>query len=178
MIGLLPGALICTGRGTPSIHRALWFSICLVVCCTVANLLWLTHHILTIPPPWDAVIGIVDYMELTFGLPFLPPSLYAHPYVLISQEYPHYSWLRRKRPVASAVRWPISDILSVLADLTEAARVRGMANRGVNVRNLGRSIAIEEDVRRMYRMVLRCICSGLEGEDGPATPGSHRRFRC
>lgn len=112
---------------------------------------WLRRTVVVI----IAVIGVVNYTGLTFGLPFLPPSLYAHPFVLITQEYPHYSWLRSKSPVESAIRWPISDILSVLADLAEAARVKGMVDRAVRLLNLGPSISFEEDVRQMYRMVLR-----------------------
>jgi hypothetical protein len=130
---LPPIALLLAGSVDIMVHR--WLR------CTVVVII--------------AVIGVVNYLGLTFGLPFLPPSLYAHPFVLISQEYPHYSWLRSKSPVESAIRWPISDILSVLGDLAEAARVREMADREVTLLNLGPSTSAEEDVRRMYRMLFR-----------------------
>jgi hypothetical protein len=112
---------------------------------------WLRRAVVVIV----AVIGVLNYVGLTYGLPLLPQRLYAHPFVLINQEYPHYSWVRSKSPLESDIHWPISDILAVLADLAENATVRGMADREARFLDLGPSISFEEDVRRVYRMVLR-----------------------
>jgi hypothetical protein len=102
-----------------------------------------------------AIIGAVNYLGLTYGLPGLPPGLSFNAVAIISHEYPHYSWVRGKIPRTFGGQWPISAILATLAELTERHRARDIAELRDRFLEAAPERSVAEDVRRIYRVILR-----------------------
>jgi Dolichyl-phosphate-mannose-protein mannosyltransferase/Domain of unknown function (DUF4214) len=119
--------------------------------------------IMAIGQPWvrHAVVGLVviiggfNYLGLTYGLPSLPPRLSFNSVAIISHEYPHYSWVRSNVQPASDLQWPISDILTTLAGLPDRPRTREIADLRKQFADTAQERSIDEDVRLIYRVVLR-----------------------
>jgi 4-amino-4-deoxy-L-arabinose transferase-like glycosyltransferase len=101
------------------------------------------------------IIGGVNYLGLTYGLPGLPPRLSFNAVAIISQEYSHYSWVRGKIPRTSGAQWPISAILAILAELTERHRAREVAELRNRFLETARERSVAEDVQQIYRVILR-----------------------
>ena len=101
------------------------------------------------------IIGGVNYLGLTYGLPGLPPRHSFNAVAIISHEYSHYSWVRGKIPRTSGDQWPISAILAILAELTERHRAREVAELRNRFRETARERSVAEDVQQIYRVILR-----------------------
>jgi 4-amino-4-deoxy-L-arabinose transferase-like glycosyltransferase len=119
--------------------------------------------VMAIGNPWGrrtvvglaVIIGGFNYWGLTYELPRLPQRLYFHSVALIGHEYPHYSWVRRLIHPTSDIRWPISDILAILAELADRHRTRDIAALRNRFFDAAQERPIEEDVQLIYRVVMR-----------------------
>jgi 4-amino-4-deoxy-L-arabinose transferase-like glycosyltransferase len=101
------------------------------------------------------IIGGVNYLGLTYGLPGLPPRLSFSSVAIISHEYPHYSWVRGKIPQTSDNQWPIAAILATLTELTNRHRARETAELRHRFRMTVQEPSVAEDVQQIYRVILR-----------------------
>jgi hypothetical protein len=101
------------------------------------------------------IIGGVNYLGLTYGLPRLPPRLSFHSVAIISHEYPHYSWVCSKIPPASESQWPISALLATLAVLTDWHRARELAELHNRLSETAQEQSVAADVQLIYRVILR-----------------------
>jgi 4-amino-4-deoxy-L-arabinose transferase-like glycosyltransferase len=101
------------------------------------------------------IIGGVNYLGLTYGLPGLPPRLSFNAVAIISHEYPHYSWVRGKIPPASESQWPISALLATLAELTDRHRAREIAELHNRLIETAQERSVAADVQLIYRVILR-----------------------
>jgi hypothetical protein len=101
------------------------------------------------------IIGGINYLGLTYGLPGLPPRISFNAVALISHEYPHYSWVRSKITPTSESQWPISAILATLGELTDRHRAREIAELRNRFRETAQERSVDEDVQQIYRVILR-----------------------
>jgi hypothetical protein len=101
------------------------------------------------------IIGGFNYLGLTYGLPGLPPRLSFNSVTIISHEYPHYNWVRSKILISDDYHWPISTILSLLADWANRHEVRAVAALRTNVRDRVEEMSIEEEIRMIYLALLQ-----------------------
>jgi hypothetical protein len=101
------------------------------------------------------IIGVVNYLGLTYGLPGLPPRLSFNSMAIISHEYPHYSWVRGKTPRTSNDQWPISAILATLVELMDRYRAREIAALRHRFSETAKGRSVDEDVQQIYRVILR-----------------------
>jgi hypothetical protein len=101
------------------------------------------------------IIGSVNYLGLTYGLPGLPPRLSFNSMAIISHEYPHYSWVRGKIPPTVDSQWPISAILAMLAELKDKHRARELTELRHQLIETAQGQSVDEDVQRIYRVILR-----------------------
>jgi 4-amino-4-deoxy-L-arabinose transferase-like glycosyltransferase len=108
---------------------------------------------------WGAVgvivaIGGLNYVGLTYGLPWLPQRLYLRSIAIISHEYPHFHWVRSKIPSTPDVEGKISAILSVLASLHAQHKGRVETEFRARIFDPIQRQTIGEDVRMIYRFLL------------------------
>jgi 4-amino-4-deoxy-L-arabinose transferase-like glycosyltransferase len=101
------------------------------------------------------IIGGLNYLGLTYGLPGLPPRLSLSSVAIISHEYPHYSWVRSKIPRTSDHKWPIAAILATLAKLTGQHRAREIAELRNRFLMTVQEPSVARDVQQIYRVILR-----------------------
>jgi len=101
------------------------------------------------------IIGVVNYLGLTYGLPGLPPRLSFNTMALISHEYPHYSWVRGKIPPTADGQWPISAVLTTLAELADRHRARETAMLRHHFSETAQGRSVDEDVGQIYRVILQ-----------------------
>jgi 4-amino-4-deoxy-L-arabinose transferase-like glycosyltransferase len=101
------------------------------------------------------IVGSVNYLGLTYGLPGLPPRLSFNSLAMISHEYPHYSWVRGKIPSTTDGQWPISAILATLVELTDQHRAREIAELRRLILETVEERSVAEDVQQVYRILLR-----------------------
>jgi Dolichyl-phosphate-mannose-protein mannosyltransferase len=101
------------------------------------------------------IIGMVNYVGLTYGLPGLPPRVSFNAVAIISHEYPHYSWVRGKLPPTFNSQWPISAMLAMLAELHDQHRTRELTKLRSRVRETSPERSVDEDVPEIYRVILR-----------------------
>jgi 4-amino-4-deoxy-L-arabinose transferase-like glycosyltransferase len=101
------------------------------------------------------IIGGLNYIGLTYGLPGLPSRLFFNSVAIISHEYPHYSWVRGKIPPTVDSPWPISAILAILAELTDRDRAREIAELRHRLLATSQERSIDADVQQIYRVILR-----------------------
>jgi hypothetical protein len=122
-----------------------------------------TGAITAIGHPWakyaviglTVLIGSVNYLNLTYGLPAVPLRLAFNSSSLISHEYPHYSWVRGKIPSSFDGQWPNSAIVAMLAELQNQHRARAISELRQQLSDAAHWQSIDEDVQRIYRIVLR-----------------------
>jgi hypothetical protein len=101
------------------------------------------------------IIGVVNYVGLTYGLPGLPPRVSFNSMAIISHEYPHYSWVRGKLPPAFDGQWPISAMLAMVAEVQDQHRVRELTMLRRRMVEPAPERSVDEDVREIYRVILR-----------------------
>jgi hypothetical protein len=100
------------------------------------------------------IIGVVNYVGLTYGLPGLPPQVSFNSMALISHEYPHYSWVRAKIPPTFDGQWPISAILAKLTELQDHHRARDLSMLRRRMVESAPERSVAEDVQEIYRVIL------------------------
>jgi Dolichyl-phosphate-mannose-protein mannosyltransferase len=142
------------------------------------------------------IIGVVNYVGLTYGLPGLPAQVSFNSIAVIGHEYPHYSWVRGKLPPTFDGQWPISAMLAMLAELQDQHRAREITQLRSRLRETAPAQAVDEDVREIYRIILRrepdkrrfqrhtlAVSSGQLNRDGlidlleATARGTHQRAR-
>jgi len=101
------------------------------------------------------IIGVFNYVGLTYETHLLPPQRYIPPFAIISYEYPDYSWVRSTIHPASDYRWPIPDLLSVLADLRAKQREQSIDELRIAARDRAQGLTVEEEVRMIYHLLLK-----------------------
>jgi hypothetical protein len=101
------------------------------------------------------IIGGLNYLGLTYGLPEFPPRLFFNSVAIISHEYPHYSWVRGKIPPTSDRQWPISAILATLAERIDRHRARDIAELRGRFLETVQERSVDEDVQQIYRVILQ-----------------------
>jgi 4-amino-4-deoxy-L-arabinose transferase-like glycosyltransferase len=87
--------------------------------------LLLSAHIDALNPKWlrrsvamvAIAIGAFNYVGLTYEARLIPRAVGVGPFAVIYHGYPHYEWIRSKLDPLADTRWPIAEILLVLADL-------------------------------------------------------------
>jgi 4-amino-4-deoxy-L-arabinose transferase-like glycosyltransferase len=99
-------------------------------------------------------IGGLNYVGLTYGLPWLPQRLYLRSIAIISHEYPHFHWVRSKIPRTPDIEGKISAILSVLSTLHAQHKERVETELRTRILDPRREQMIGEDVRMIYRYLL------------------------
>jgi hypothetical protein len=125
--------------------------------------LFIGGAIMAIGTPWmrrlgvglAVIIGAVNYVGLTYGLPGLPPRVFFNSMAIIGHEYPHYNWVRGKLPPVFDGQWPISAILAVLAELQDQHRARELTELRRRLVEAAPERSVDEDVREIYRVILR-----------------------
>lgn len=101
------------------------------------------------------IIGGMNYLGLTYGLPAVPPRLSFASVALTSHEYPHYSWVRSTLPPTFDNQWSSSAILATLAALTDRHRAREIGALRNRFSDTVLERSVDEDVQHIYRVVLR-----------------------
>jgi hypothetical protein len=102
-----------------------------------------------------ALIGVVNYVGLTYETPLLPQPRYVPPFAIISYEYPHYRWVRSTIHPASDYHWPIPDLLSALADLHAKRKEPSLEEWRMAARDRAQGLAVDEEVRMIYHLLLK-----------------------
>jgi len=97
-------------------------------------------------------IGGINYLGLTYGLPLIPERIHAHPFAIVSHEYPHFRWVRSKITQTHDIEQQISAILTVLRRQHDQQRAGvEAALRRELVADPAHAQARDEDIRLMYR---------------------------
>jgi hypothetical protein len=79
---------------------------------------------------------------------------YIPPCAIISYECPHHSWVRSTIHPASDYRWPIPDLLSVLADLGAKQQEQSIDDLRIATHDRAQGLTVEE-VWMIYHLLLK-----------------------
>jgi 4-amino-4-deoxy-L-arabinose transferase-like glycosyltransferase len=101
------------------------------------------------------IIGSVNYLGLTYGLPGLPTKLAVNSMAIISHEYPHYSWVSSKVSATVDGQWPISAILATLAGHVQQRRMAEITELHQRLSHTAEGRSADEDVQQIYHLILR-----------------------
>jgi 4-amino-4-deoxy-L-arabinose transferase-like glycosyltransferase len=155
-VWLLAGYVILTlvpNKGEERYAQALLPPIALIISGAIMSMSnsWVRGTIIGLA----VIIGSLNYLGLTYGLPGLPPRLAFNSLAIVSHEYPHYSWVRGKIPATHDNQWPISAILATLTELTNQHRAREIAELRQRFLETTQERSVADDVQQIYRVLLQ-----------------------